>query len=200
MHEEISINVDLVKFPFKIAVCDSWNIPVIYAWNLAWNHIVFGNLSQSVPRGLKIEPISTITQWGSLRNKSDVYGICIKLHCKELFVFPSLLEEEKLSWGLPWIHSFKSLITILSGNNACIYERFRHVRWNWSIMDHLLLHTPLIGLYYAGRQSQQSFLLLSPSTHSLHVSASAGHFQVNLFFEASYCLLTVPLFWLFLHI
>jgi hypothetical protein len=30
------------------------------------------------------------------------------------------------------------------------------------------------------------FLLLSPSTHSLHVSAHAGHLQVNIIFEASY--------------
>jgi hypothetical protein len=36
------------------------------------------------------------------------------------------------------------------------------------------------GLYYSGCQSQQSFLLLSPSTHSLHVSARAGHLQVKL--------------------
>jgi hypothetical protein len=46
----------------------------------------------------------------------------------------------------------------------------------------------LLGPDYSGRQSQQSFLL-SPSTHSLHVSVRAGHLQVNIFFfcEASYC-------------
>jgi hypothetical protein len=43
------------------------------------------------------------------------------------------------------------------------------------------------GRYYSGRQSQQSFLLLSPSTQSLHVSARAGHLQVNIFFEATGC-------------
>jgi hypothetical protein len=55
----------------------------------------------------------------------------------------------------------------------------------------ILLHS-LLGLYYSGRQSQQSFLLLSPSTHSLHVSARVGHLQVNIFFsfKASYCLPT----------
>jgi hypothetical protein len=39
------------------------------------------------------------------------------------------------------------------------------------------------------------FLLLSPTTHSLHVSARAGHLQVIFFsFEASYyCLLTDPI-------
>jgi hypothetical protein len=60
----------------------------------------------------------------------------------------------------------------------------------------------LLGLYYSGRQSQQSFLLLSPSTHSLHVSARAAHLQVNIFFsfETSYCLLTDPLIGLSLHI
>jgi hypothetical protein len=59
----------------------------------------------------------------------------------------------------------------------------------------------LVGLCYRGRQSQQSFLL-SPSAQSLHVSARAGHLQVNVFFscEASYCLLTDPLFGLYLHI
>jgi hypothetical protein len=41
----------------------------------------------------------------------------------------------------------------------------------------------LLELYYSGRQSQQSFLL-SPSTHSLHVSASAGHLQVNIFLRS----------------
>jgi hypothetical protein len=40
------------------------------------------------------------------------------------------------------------------------------------------------------------YVLLSPSTHS----ARAGHLQVNIFFEASYCLLTDPLFGLSLHI
>jgi hypothetical protein len=61
-------------------------------------------------------------------------------------------------------------------------------------------HVIFIGLYYSGRQSQQSFLLSSPSTHSLHVSARVGHLQVNILFEASYCLLTDPLFGLSLHI
>jgi hypothetical protein len=61
-------------------------------------------------------------------------------------------------------------------------------------------HGNELGLYYSGRQSQRSFLLLSPSTHSLHVSARAGHLQVNIFFEASYCLLTDPLFGLSLHL
>jgi hypothetical protein len=28
----------------------------------------------------------------------------------------------------------------------------------------------------------KAFLLLSPSTHSLHVSARAGHLQVNIYF------------------
>jgi hypothetical protein len=37
------------------------------------------------------------------------------------------------------------------------------------------------GLYYGGRQSQQSFLL-SPSTRSLHVSGRAGRLQVNISF------------------
>jgi hypothetical protein len=57
-----------------------------------------------------------------------------------------------------------------------------------------------VKLYYSGLQSQQNFLLLSPSTDSLHVSARVGHLQVNIFFEASYCLLTDPLFGLSLHI
>jgi hypothetical protein len=51
-----------------------------------------------------------------------------------------------------------------------------------------ILLRSLLGLYYSGRQSQQSFLLLSPSTYSLHVSTRAGHLQVNIFFEVSYCL------------
>jgi hypothetical protein len=42
-----------------------------------------------------------------------------------------------------------------------------------------ILLRSLLGLYYSGCQSQQSFLLLSPSTHSLHVSVRAGHLQVN---------------------
>jgi hypothetical protein len=58
----------------------------------------------------------------------------------------------------------------------------------------------VLGIYYSGRQSQQRFLLLSPSTHSLHVSAREGHLQVNIFFEASYCLLTDSLFGLSLQI
>jgi hypothetical protein len=57
-----------------------------------------------------------------------------------------------------------------------------------------------LGLYYSGCQSQQSFLLLSLSTHSLHVSARAGHLQMNIFFEASYCLLMDLLFGLSLYI
>jgi hypothetical protein len=58
----------------------------------------------------------------------------------------------------------------------------------------------VLGLY-SGSQSQQSFLF-SPSSHSLHVSARAGHLQVNIIVscEASYCLLTDPLFRLPLHI
>jgi hypothetical protein len=64
-----------------------------------------------------------------------------------------------------------------------------------------ILLRSLLGLYYSGRQSQQSFLF-SHSTHSLHVSARAGHLQVNIIVscEASYCLLTDPLFRLSLHI
>jgi hypothetical protein len=62
-----------------------------------------------------------------------------------------------------------------------------------------ILLSLLLGLYYSGRLSQQSFLL-SPFTRLLHVSAHAGHLQVNIFFEASYCLLTDPLFGQFLHI
>jgi hypothetical protein len=42
-----------------------------------------------------------------------------------------------------------------------------------------ILLRSLLGLYYSGRQSQQSFLLLSPSTHSLYVSAHAGQLQVG---------------------
>jgi hypothetical protein len=51
-----------------------------------------------------------------------------------------------------------------------------------------VLTEKILGLYYSGHQSQQSFLLLSPSTHSLHVSARAGHllFLFIIFFEASY--------------
>jgi hypothetical protein len=56
-----------------------------------------------------------------------------------------------------------------------------------------------LELYYSCRQSQQSFLLLSPPTHLLHVLALAGHLQVNDFFEANYCFLTDPLFGLSLH-
>jgi hypothetical protein len=41
----------------------------------------------------------------------------------------------------------------------------------------------LLALYNSGRQSQQSFLLSSPSTHSLRISARAGHLQVNIFFS-----------------
>jgi hypothetical protein len=50
-------------------------------------------------------------------------------------------------------------------------------------------------LDYSGCHIQKRFLL-SPSTHSLHVSARAGHLQVIIFFscEASYCPLTDPLF------
>jgi hypothetical protein len=44
-----------------------------------------------------------------------------------------------------------------------------------------ILLRSLLGLYYSGRQSQLSFLLLSPSTHSLHVSGRVGHHQVNIF-------------------
>jgi hypothetical protein len=56
-----------------------------------------------------------------------------------------------------------------------------------------------VALYYSGRQSQQSFLLFFycyflPLTHSLYVSARAGHLQENI------CLVTDPLFGLSLHI
>jgi hypothetical protein len=53
---------------------------------------------------------------------------------------------------------------------------------------------PSSGLYYSGCQSQQSFLLFSHSTHSLHVLARACHLQVNII------ILTDPLFWLSLQI
>jgi hypothetical protein len=39
--------------------------------------------------------------------------------------------------------------------------------------------TSLLPVYYGGRQSQQSFLFSSISLTSLHVSARAGHLQVN---------------------
>jgi hypothetical protein len=58
----------------------------------------------------------------------------------------------------------------------------------------------LLRLYCSGSQSQQSFLLLSPSTHSLDVSTRMGHLQVNIFFEASYAFLTDPLLRLSLQI
>jgi hypothetical protein len=61
-----------------------------------------------------------------------------------------------------------------------------------------ILLRSLLGLYYSGRQLQQSFYN-KVFTHS-HVSARAGHLQANIFFEACYCLLTDPLFGLSLHI
>jgi hypothetical protein len=45
-----------------------------------------------------------------------------------------------------------------------------------------ILLRSLLGLHYSGRHSQQSFLL-SPSTHSLHILARAGHLQVNILFS-----------------
>jgi hypothetical protein len=94
------------------------------------------------------------------------------------------------------LHAFQLIIHMLS---------FASTLYNLSnrnfIFGGCILLRSLLGLYYSGCQSQQSFfLLLPPSTHSLHVSAHAGHLQVNIFFEASYCLLTDPLFGLSLHI
>jgi hypothetical protein len=79
-----------------------------------------------------------------------------------------------------------------------VFSQYFRFSCQFSIKKLLSIRT-LLGLYFSGRQSQQGFLLLSPSTHSLHVSARAGHLQVNIFFEASYCLLTDPLFGLSLH-
>jgi hypothetical protein len=46
-----------------------------------------------------------------------------------------------------------------------------------------ILLRSLLGIYYSGRQLQQSFLL-SPSTHTLHVSARAGDLKVNISFPS----------------
>jgi hypothetical protein len=80
--------------------------------------------------------------------------------------------------------------------SICNNRKIWHTQTPWLGIQQTI---PLRGLYYSGRQSQQSFLL-SPSTHSLHVSARADHLQVNIFSEACYCLLTDPLFGLSLHI
>jgi hypothetical protein len=59
----------------------------------------------------------------------------------------------------------------------------------------------LLGLYYSGHQSQQSFYFFH-FTHSLHVSAGTGLLQVNIIvsYEASYTFLTESLLRLSLHI
>jgi hypothetical protein len=49
------------------------------------------------------------------------------------------------------------------------------------------------------RSRTQAMEFILVSIRSLHVSARVGHLQVNIFFEARYCLLTDPLFGLSLH-